>query len=247
VITAKLLVNNIILESLQLQNNSITQIEKDFYKPLTKLLRADFSTNLCISETIQLSRFIQWSSQLLKFKDCFNNFVLLRPVNGVIGDIQSKIDNLETQVADTLEKVDNDLKVLENKMDNDTDLQTFKTDLLKFFEADRENIEKKYEEDITNITSAVRTDLMEQIEQRVVAVLEKTQEAKQEKLVNDDFSNIRDEFAGKFTLIYVTLGFMICFACIAAFFILRTQSIYPIFSSSRHQADRNNLIEAEVC
>lgn len=166
-------------------------------------------------------------------------------MDGVITDMRAKMDNLETKVADTLEKVDNDLKVLENKMEDSQNFTDFKTNLIKFFENDRKNIEKKFEDDMNNLTSAVRTDLMEEIEKKVVNVLEKSQEAKQEKLVHDDFGSIRDEFSGKFTLIYVTLAFMICFACIAAFFILRTQSIYPLFG--RNHEGRNNLIEAEGC
>lgn len=241
-----MLANNINLESLQIQNNSIVQIEKDFYKPLTKLTRADFSSNLCISETIQLTRFIQWNSQQSKFKECFNNFVLLTPMDNVLRDVRIKIENLETKVAETIERVDNDLKVLENKMENETDLNNFKTNLLEFFKKDRENIEQKFEEDLRNITSEVKTNMMENIESKVIQVLEKSQDAKQEKLVKDDFTDIRNEFAGKFTLIYVTLSFMICFTCIAAFFILRNQSIYPIFTSN-FQADRNHLIEADVC
>lgn len=244
-VSAQLLSRNILLESLQIQNNSISQIEKGFYKPLTNLTRADFSSNICISESIILTKFIKWNSQLLKFKDCFNNYALMKPTNEELNSVRSKMDNLDTKVAEAVERVDNDLKVLENKMENNTDLQKYKTNLVNFFKKDKEQLEKNYEENLTNITSAVKTDLMDEIKKNVVEVLEKSQKVEQAKLVTDDFASLREEFSGKLTLVYWTLFFIICFACIAGFFVLKGQSLYPIFY--RSHGDDSKLIEAEVC
>jgi hypothetical protein len=244
VLSSQLISRNVLLESLQMQNNSISQIERGFYKPLSKLTRADFSTNICISETIIIARFIQWSSQLLKFKDCFNNYALLKSTNEVIDTVRGRMDDLETKVVDIIDRVDNDLKVLENKMNDSTDLKEFKTNLVDFFKNDQKNFESKYEADLTNITSAVKTDMMDEIKKNVVEVLKESQKTQQEKLVTDDFESFRNEFSGKFALIYCALFFIICFAFIVAFFVLRGQNLHSLFQ--RSQGDDRKLIDPEV-
>jgi hypothetical protein len=181
---------------------------------------------------------------LLKFKDCFNNYALMKSTNEVIDTVKVRMDDLETKVVEIIDRVDNDLKVLENKMNDTTDLKEFKTNLVNFFKKDQENFEHKYESDLTNITSAVRTDMMDEIKKNVVEVLKESQKTQQEKLVSGDFESFRDEFSGKFTLIYCTLFFIICFAFFVAFFVLRGQNLYPIFQ--RSQGDERKLIEAEV-
>lgn len=228
-----------------MQNNSISQIERGFYKPLTKLTRADFSSNVCISESIVLTKYLQWSSQMLKFKDCFNNYALMKSTNEVISSVRVKIDDLETEVANMVEKVDNDLKILENKMENNTELQDLKTNLVNLFKSDKLKLEQKFESDLTNITSVVRTDLVREIEKNMTQVLQQSQRVEQAKLVTEDFDSLREEFSGKFTLVYFSLFFIICFACIAAFLIFKRQPFYPIFH--RSQGDDRELIKAEDC
>lgn len=228
-----------------MQNNSISQIERGFYKNLPNLTRADFSSNICISESIILTKFLKWSSVLNKFTNCFNNYALMKTSNDELNAVRGKMDKLDTKITEVIERVDNDLKILEKKMENSTELQEFKTNLVEFFKQDKEKMEQKYEEDLTNITSAVKTDLMDALKKSVVEVVEQSQKVEQAKLVNDDFADFREEFSGKFTLIYWTLFFIICFACIAGFFVLKGQSLQAMFY--RSQGDDRKLIEAEVC
>lgn len=244
VISAQLFSRNVNLESFQLQENQISQIEKGFYTPLNKLTRADLGSNVCISETIILTRYIQWSSHQFKFKDCNNNYALMKSTNDVITSVQSKIDGLEMQVNSTVERVSNDMKVLEGKFDNTTALEEFKTNLLQFFEADKEQMKKAYSNDLSNITSNVRGEMMDEIEKTVETALGKTQEARHEQLVSNDFEDFRKEFSSKFSFIYFTLFVLICFMCFTTFLIFKKLGVFPTKS---YQCDNRHLIDAEVC
>lgn len=244
-ISAQLFSKNTNLESLQLQNNQISQIEKGFYAGLSKLTRADFGSNVCISETILLTRFIQWSSHQSKFKDCYNNFALMKSTNAVIDKVQGRIDSLETQVADTVERVNNDMDILEAKFGNSTAMEDMKTDLLIFLKRDKEIIKQSYETELNNITSKVRVGMMDEIEKTVEMVLSKTQDAQQEKLVSNDFEDFRSEFSRKFAFVYFTLFIMLCFVCATAFFVLKKTKVFPIMSYQ--SGDNRHLIEAENC
>lgn len=244
VISTQLFSRNINLESLQLQNNLISQVEKGFHLTLTKLTRADFSSNVCISETILLTRYVQWSSHQYKFKDCYNNYALMKSTNGVIKNVQEKVENLETKVADTLERVNNDMMILEVKMGNSTELANLKTDLVKFFETDKDNLKQQFDKELKNITSQVRSEMEDKIKENVEEVLMKTQEAKQEKLVSNDFEDFRDEFSSKFTLIYVSLFIMFCAVCATAFLGLWKLKIFP---KANYQSDNRHLIDSEAC
>lgn len=243
VISSTLFAKNGKVESLQLQNNAISQIEKGFHTPLKSLTRADFSSNTCISENIQLTRYIQWSSHQFKFKDCYNNYALMKSTNDVIGGVKAKIDELETKVADTVERVSNDMTVLEGKLGNSSALEDIKTNLLQFFESDRSQFEKNYESDLNNITSKVRTGIMGEMESRVQVILSKSQ-ASQEKLVSNDFSSFHDEYSGKFTFIYCVLFVIICFGCATTFVIFQKLKIFPILNYQHH--DSRHLIDPDV-
>lgn len=234
-IPAKLFSRNTALDSLQLQNNSIVQIEKGFADNLKSLVKVDFSSNLCISEIIILSRYIQWSSHIYKFKDCFHNFALLKSTNEVVDGVQKKIELLEAKVDDTIKKVDNDLRILETKMENSTDLQNFETNLISFFKEDQERLKKNYEADLKNISSGVQTEIQATIEKKIIEI----EETKQEKLVDHrEF----DQLEGKFTFIYFSLFFLICIIVGLTLIISRKVSIFTL--NSKYQSDRRELIEA---
>lgn len=241
VIPTQLFGRNTMLESIQLQNNSISQIEKGFNKPLEKLTKVDFSSNICISESISVTRQVQWNSHLFKFKDCFNNYALMKSTNDVIDSVREKLSELEDKVADMVERVGNDLAVLEGKM-NTTDLENFKTNLLDFFELDKKTFEAKYENDLNNITSHVRTDMIDEIKKNVVEVLGKSQEAQQAKLVSEDFETFRENFSGRFTFIYLMLFVLVAVAAVMGYAMIKYMGIY----SFARQNDRK-LIDAEVC
>jgi len=243
VIPADLFGRNKLVESIQLQNNSISQIEKGFYRPLEKLTKADFSSNICISETISLTRAIQWNAQVFKFKDCFNNYALMKSTNEVIDTVRTKLTDLDGKVANMVERVDNDLTVLEGKMKNATELEEFKTNLLKFFESDKEKLEAQYKNDLNNITSHVRTDMMDEIKKNVVDVLEKSQEIQQAQVVQDDFEHFRESFSGRFATIYVMLFLLVAFVGALAYGMIKYMGI---FSNNVH-GDNRKLIDAEVC
>lgn len=244
VISAQLFARNVNLESLQLQSNTISQIEKGFYTNLKALTRADFSSNVCISETILLSRFIQWSSHQYKFKDCYNNYALMKSTNDYIGSIDKKLDKLEGTVKESVTKMDNDMKVLEGKLGNQTEFEELKTNLWDFFKDDKEKFKETFESDLSNITSHVRTQMMSEIKMNVENTLSKTQEAQHEKLVSNDFETLRDEFSGKFTVVYCALFFLICLGSAATFFVLQKLRIFPSVS---YKSDNRQLIDAEVC
>lgn len=244
VISGSLFAKNVILESLQLQNNAISQIEKGFQTNLKMLMRADFSSNTCLSENIQLSRFVQWSSHQYKFKDCFNNYALMKGTNDAIGSVNTKLDDLETKIAGAVERVNNDMTVLEGKLGNSSALEDFKTNLLSFFEADRKQFEKNYESDLNNITSQVRTQMMTEMEKTVRDGLSETQATMQEKLVSNDFDDFHSQFSRKFTFIYCVLFVMICFGCATTFVIFQKLKIFPMLSY--HHSDGRKLIDPDV-
>ncbi|CAG9805805.1 unnamed protein product [Chironomus riparius] len=243
VIPADLFSHNKLIESIQLQNNSISQIEKGFYKPLEKLTKADFSSNICISETISLTRAIQWNAQVFKFKDCFNNYALMKSTNDVIDNVRTKLSELDDKVSNVVERVDNDLAVLEGKMKNATELDKFKTNLLDFFEKDKKTFQAQYENDLNNITSHVRTDMMDEIKKNVVDVLEKSQEAQQAQLVSNDFEQFRENFSVRFAMIYLMLFLLVAFVGALAYGMIKYAGIYPF----NIQGDNRKLIDAEVC
>lgn len=245
VIPTQLFARNINIETLQLQNNSISQIEKGFYKTLEKLTKVDLSSNICISESIALTRFIQWSSHVYKFKDCFNNYALMMSTNAVISSVREKLSELETKVTNMVERVDNDMIVLEGKMKNSTELEKIKTNLINFFEVDKRTFEAKYENDLNNITSHVRYDMMNEIKKNVVEALEQSPETHQAKLVSNDFEHFRDDLSGKFTFVYIMLFILVAMTCVTGFLLI--QQRFRFFPSFRFQNDNRKLIEAEVC
>lgn len=244
VISGSLFAKNINIESLQLQNNAISQIEKGFHTNLKSLTRADFSSNACLSENIQLTRFLQWSSHQFKFKDCFSNYALMKGTNEAINTVNTKIENLETKIAGAVERVNNDMSVLEGKLGNSSALEDFKTNLLSFFEADRKQFTKNYQSDLNNITSQVRTEMIAEMEKTVRDGLSETQATMQEKLVSHDFNDFHSEFSGKFTFIYCVLFVIICFGCATTFVIFQKLKIFPMLSY--HHNDGRKLIDADV-
>ena len=243
VVTAALFSRNPNLESIQFQNNQIVQIEKGFYTPLSKLTRADFTGNLCISELLLPTRYVQWSSYTYKLKDCYNNYALMKSTNDVIISVQSKNDELEKNMNATLERVDNDLKIMEGKLDNQTDFDNVKTNLMQFFENDKKSYEKRYEDELTNITSHVRIEMQDEIEKNLAKVLNQSQVTQQEKLVSNDFDTFRGEFKGRFNFVYFTLFLLACLVAFTTFVVTRSVDVKSAFS--RQQADTRHLIEAE--
>lgn len=244
VISAQLFTRNNKLESLQIQNNQITQIEKGFQANLTSLNRVDLSSNLCISENIQVTRYILWSSQQFKFKDCYSNFELMKSTNNVISSVNSRIEQLETNVTDAVKRVNGDMLVLEGKMTNSTVLDDFKTNLVNFFENDRKQMTQKFENDLNNVSSNVRVELERKVAKEVEDALTKTASAQQEKLVSDDFGSFREEFSGKFTFIYCLLFVMICFGIATTFVIFQKLNIFPIIGYMA--SDSRKLIDPEL-
>lgn len=228
VVNSQLLGHNPKLESLQLQNNVISQVERGFQTLLKLLTRIDFSNNVCISENIQITRYVQWSSHQYKFKDCYNNFALMKSTNEEIKLVEKNMENLETKVAETVERVNGDMNVLEGKMENATAFEEMKTDLLSLFKKDRDNLTSQFDNDLNNITSHVKTDMMEEIEKKLETVLVSNQEAQQEKLVSNDFGKLRDEFKGEVRQIYILFFALICFAVATIFFVFRKLNIIQI-------------------
>jgi hypothetical protein len=243
VISSQLFSKNIKVESLQLQNNAISQIEKGFYTNMKVLTKIDVSSNLCISENIQISRYVQWSSYQFKFKDCFNNYVMMKTTNDGIRDLNIKVDDLLVKVDTAVKRVNNDMVVLEGKLKNDTNLEEFKTNLLNFFEKDQEKFKSNFKDDLNNITSEVRTDLMTELERKVESVLSQNQQTIQEKLVSQDFGGFRDEFSGKFAFIYCMLFIIVVFGCATTFVIFQKLKIFPILG---YHSDNRNLIDPEM-
>lgn len=243
VISSQLFSRNANIESLQVQNNVISQIEKGFHLNLKALTRIDFSSNLCLSENILLTRFVQWSSHQFKFKDCYNNYALMKSTNDVVTKLNSKLDDLETKVSSAVERVNGDMEVLEAKIGNDTKLDDFKTNLLKFFEADQAKFKNNFKSDLSNITSEVRTELMDELGKKVETALSQNQQTLQEKLVSHDFEGFRDEFSGKFVFVYCMLFIIAVFGFATAFVVFQKLKIFPMLS---YQSDNRKLIDPEM-
>lgn len=233
VISAAMFAKNVLLESLQLQNNQITQIEKGFHTPLLKLTRVDLSSNLCISETLLPSRYILWSSFQGKFKDCFNNYALMKGSNDKMLQLESKVD-------EAIERVNNDVKIIEKSFANSSALDDLKSNLLEIFTKDKEAFKQSYDNELHNITSHVKTEMMEQIEKSI----NNHQDLRQERLVSDDFGSFRDEFAGKFNFIFVSLFMLFALFVVSMFLVAKK---LDIFTPQKGYSDNRHLIDAENC
>ena len=167
----------------------------------------------------------------------------MKSTNDVIDTVRTKLSDLEDKVTNMVERVDNDLNVLEGKMKNATELEEFKTNLLKFFESDKETFKAQYENDLNNITSHVRTDMMDEIKKNVVDVLGESQKAQQAQLVSNEYEQFRDNFSGRFATIYVMLFLLVAFVGALAYGMIKYAGIYPF----NVQGDNRKLIDAEVC
>lgn len=227
VISAALLSKNVLLESVQLQNNQITQMEKGFHAPLVKLTRVDLSSNLCISESLLPSRYILWSSLQGKFKDCFNNYALMKGSN-------DRMKELETKVADAIDRVNNDVKLLEKSLANTTALDELKSNLVEIFTKDKEAIKQSYDDELHNITSSVRTEMFEKIKS----------DLHQERLVSDDFGSFRDEFSRKFKFIFISLFMLFVMVVVSVYLVAKK---LDLFTPQKGFSDNRHLIDAENC
>lgn len=227
VISSLLFSRNINLETIQLQSNEITQIEKDFYKPLTKLTRLDLTSNNCISESIAISRYVQWSSHVNKFRECFTNYINMQPILTGIAEINNQMQILDERVNLTLKKVETDMNIISGKVENTTALEDIKSNLVQFFEKDKVVSESKFKNDLENITSHVHTNLTENVKKEISAAFEKMQETRQEKLVSDDFGRFREELSSKFNVIYILLFVIVCLFAVVNFFVMSKTKVLP--------------------
>lgn len=233
VISATIFSKNVLLESLQLQNNQITQIEKGFHLPLFKLTRIDLSSNLCISESLLPSRYILWASLQGKFKDCFNNYALMKSSNDRMGA-------LETKVAEAIERVNHDVEMIEQTFTNSTKLEELKSYLLDVFTKDKEAFKQSYDDELNNITSHVKMEMVQQIEKAIT----NHQDLRQERLVSDDFGTFRDEFSSKFNFVFISLFMLFALFVVSMFLIAKKLNL---FAPQKGLSDNRYLIEAENC
>lgn len=243
VINAKLYSRNSNLETIDLKSNLISQIEKDFYRNLKLLTFADFSSNVCVDLKIIVTKRYGWPYFAKNLKECNKNYDLLKPMNDAIEEIQKKMEELEGRIDEVQEKVSNDMKILEGKMENSTAMEEIKTDLVNFFVKDKEQIKKNFKQQLEDISSDVKDEMKRKIESEVERKLGENQEKMQEKLVTNNYEEIRREFSGKITLLYFIVFAGIGILLVINVFIMRRFKFFPRL---RYHGNNAELLGSEI-
>lgn len=182
-VPAKLFSRNINLETIQLQNNLINEVEEKFYQNLIKLTKINLGTNICINDTIELSSYDQWNSIQNKFNVCFTNYgkkpisniivpvyapevvvpapqAVVAPIVNVIAiNSHATLPELIQQVKDLEIKAAQDLLTLEQKMLNATNLENLTENLLKVWETEKVELENSFKLELQNVLQTVTNSL----------------------------------------------------------------------------------------
>lgn len=241
-ISARLFSRNTNITSLDFTSNAISQIEKNFLANQSKLKKLHFTDNECVSDAIILTSKIRMAAFLNKLKTCNINYSIMKSSKNEIRALRDELDGLKVDIDDAVERVNNDMKILEGKLDNSTDLEAIKSDLVNFFKSDAEAIRKNFVNNLNNASEQIRIDLKQEIENEVSLRVAQNVEVKQEKLIQADVESIRGEFSSKISFIYFMFFAVICGGCVATFFYVRKFKLTP---TMRYKNDDARLLVPE--
>lgn len=226
-ISARLFSRNPNIANLDFNSNAITQIEKGFLGDMSKVKKLYLIYNECITDSITLTTRTRFTAFQSKLKDCYANYALMKSSKIEMRAMRSEIEDLKTNVNNAVERVDNDLKILEGKFSNSTALEEIKNDLVNFFKSDEEVIRKNFVKSLYNASDQNRMNLKQEIEKEVSVRVAQNLEAKQEKLIQDDVESVRRELSNKISFIYFLFFAVLCAGCVAAFFHVRKSKVTP--------------------
>lgn len=221
IITAQLFSRNSQLLSIELKNNEITQIEKDFEANLTKLERADFTSNLCVSENFVKARGKTWDYYNAKFEKCNENYAMMKPTNEAVKKIEQENESFGLKISEGLDKITSVIERFEEKMKNSTSVEEMKKEILKFIEIDKENAERELSESLMNISIQAKKLLADDVKRGVEERLDQGVDPKHNAQIRKDFKNLREEFSNKFAKIF--------WAIFAIFVMVSIVSIYAAY------------------
>lgn len=238
-ISAQLFSRNLNITSLDFTSNAISQIEKNFLANQSNLKKLHLTDNECVSDLIVLTTRIRMAAFLNKLKTCNINYSIMKSSKNEVRVLRDEINDLKTNIDAAVERVNNDMKVLEGKLDNSTDFEAIKSDLLNFFKSDSEAIRKNFVNSLNNASDQIRIDLKQEIENEVSLRVAQSVEAKQDKLIQADVESVRGEFSNKISFIYFIFFAVICGGCVATFFYVRKFKLTP---TMRYQNDDARLL-----
>lgn len=224
-ITAQLMLKNTKLEIINFKRNELSQIEKDFQKSFVRLVTADFTSNVCVSRKFELKNKMKLPSY--GFEECNKNFALMKQTNKVIDKLEENLKDVEQNVSLIEEKVGNDMKVLEGRMKNSTAMEEIKTDLVNFFENDKQEIRKNFKKQLNDIAGEVKTEMEKKVERELERKLAERQEAQEKKLVHHHLKEIHDETDRQFTVVYILLFVIASLILVINVFLLRRVKLFP--------------------
>lgn len=244
-ISAQLFSRNTKLLLIQLKNNLITMIDTDLFKAnLTELIKADFTSNVCVDEKILItsSRASQWPRQATKFKECSKNYAMMKSTIKKMNALDKDMQRLNGEVAEAVEKVNNDMKIMEGKMNNSADFESMKTDLLNFFNKDKDAIRNDFNNSLMNISDQTRVQMGNEIKNELSAELNKSQNAKLDKWKGEVSETLREEYSAKFSWMYFLMAVTVLIVAGLAVFMMHKSKLFPIL---RYQNDQASLISTE--
>lgn len=245
IITAQLFSRNSLLLSIDLKNNEITQIEKDFNANLTKLERADFTSNLCVSENFVVARGRSWDYYNVKFEKCNANYAIMKPTNEAVKRIALENESFGLKISEGLEKITSVIKLFEEKMKNSTSVEEMKKKISQFVEIDKENTKHEISGSLMNVSIDAKKMLAEDVKRAVEARLNQGDDQGHNAQIREDFRSLKEEFSNKFAKIFwamFAIFVMVSIVSIYAAYKLKDQPIlwYRSQASSDGQSDSMN-------
>lgn len=221
IITAQLFSRNPLLLSIELKNNEITQIEKDFNANLTKLERADFTSNLCVSENFVIARGRTWDYYNARFEKCNENYAMMKQNNEAVKRIEEENESFGLKISEGLDKITSAMKHFEDKMKNSTSVEEMKKEILQFIEVDKENVKRELSESLKNVSIQAKKLLAEDVKRGVVERLNQGDNQTHNAQIREDFKSLKEEFSNKFANIF--------WAMFAIFVMVSVVSIYAAY------------------
>lgn len=169
---------NIKIQTLYLQNNLINQIEQGFYLNMMQIKFLNLMNNKCVYDKMLFFNFAALNNvnQQKEFKLCYLNFEMMKETKIEIKSLEVQLNNMSEQIQNLAERATNDLKILENKLSNNTELKNISTNLLNFWKKSIDEQESRFKKDLENISSDIRTDMENTIEQHLESKINKHDE-----------------------------------------------------------------------
>ena len=153
---------NMKLKYLSLKDNFINQIEEGFYLNMKEMEKLNLNNNKCFDDEILLDfAMIKKFEEDKSFKSCYSNFEMMKETKDEIKNLENQLHNMSEIIQNLAAKATNDLNIPEDI----TDLENNSTNSLSFWNKSIEELENKFKIDLENVSSDIRTNLKNTIEQ----------------------------------------------------------------------------------